>query len=341
MARMQPSSTASRFVIPDAFWHGLEHLGLKPAVVLRQAKLPSELHLRERRQRQVRTDEFFRLWEAIAALTSEPAAGLLLATRLDTAVLPPSSFVAFIARDYREGLHRLARFKRLCAPERVMVAERGRECRLTIEWLEATGSVPALLVDASFASFLELGRRGTGIRIRPRRVDLARPDDGSDVHADYFGCTVRFGCRTDAIVLDVADLDRPFPGHNPELLAMLSPALAEGLADATAPVNVSQQVRVSLKRILPSGRPEMGEVARDLGMSERTLQRRITEEGTSFRQLLLETRKDVGRQLLRENVDVNDVAGLLGYDDTNSFYRAFRSWEGTTPLRWRELGARG
>ncbi|WP_348632074.1 helix-turn-helix domain-containing protein [Mesorhizobium sp. M2E.F.Ca.ET.219.01.1.1] len=73
-------------------------------------------------------------------------------------------------------------------------------------------------------------------------------------------------------------------------------------------------------------------------MSERTLQRRITEQGTSFRELLINARQELGRQLLSDpTADIDEVACLLGYQDASSFYRAFREWEGTTPNRWREL----
>lgn len=149
---------------------------------------------------------------------------------------------------------------------------------------------------------------------------------------------MRFGAGRNALVLDAADLDRSFPGYNPQMLDMLNPSLVTALAEASAPVSISHQVKITLKRILASGRPEMVEVARELGMSERTLQRRITEAGTSFRQLMLETRQEVVRHLLTEpTIEIDEIACLVGYEDTNSFYRAFRSWEGTTPARWRAL----
>lgn len=311
-------------------------IGLDPAVVLRQARLPASLNIQEKRdRRQVNTDEFFRLWEAIRVLNPDPAAGILLATQLDTVLLPPSSFAAFIARDYREGLHRLARFKPLCAPERMLITEQGRDCTIMVDWWQVQIPPPSLLIDAAFASFVELGRRAANVHIVPRKVELIHAD-GSNAHASYFGCPVQFGASRNALVLDVADLDRPFPGHNRELLDMLNPVLSAALAEAITPATISQRVKMALKRILASGCPNIAAVARDLGMSERTLQRRITEENTSFRQLMLETRQEMVRHLLAESsIEINEIACLLGYEDTNSFYRAFRSWEGTTPARWR------
>jgi AraC-like DNA-binding protein len=336
-----PDATQPRFNIPDVFWLALKSVGLEPSVVLRQARLPMTLHIRERRdRRQVTTLEFFRLWEAVRALNPDPSVGILLMTRLEITALPPSSFAAFIARDYRDGLHRLARFKQLCTPERLLVCEDGRRCTVTIKWLHTPEPPPPLLVDAAFATFVELGRRGSRAQITPLNVELARPDDGSTVLAEFFGCPVRFGAKRNALVLDTADLDRPFPGYNPQMLDMLNPGLVAALAEASAPASICHQVKITLKRILASGRPEMVEVARELGMSERTLQRRITEAGSSFRQLMLETRQEVVRHLLTEpSIEIDEIACLVGYEDTNSFYRAFRSWEGTTPARWRALQA--
>ena len=141
-----------------------------------------------------------------------------------------------------------------------------------------------------------------------------------------------------ALILKPADLDRPFPGYNQALLEMLTPALASALGELQARSSIKEQVKVVLKRSLASGRPELSDVARDLGLSERTLQRRITEEGTSFRDLLVEARQELGRQLLSDpSAEIDEVACLLGYQDASSFYRAFRYWEGVTPSRWREL----
>lgn len=83
-------------------------------------------------------------------------------------------------------------------------------------------------------------------------------------------------------------------------------------------------------------RPDIPMVARELALGERTLQRRIVEEGASFRQLLEEARKELVREYLaRPDMQISEVAYLLGYEDANSFYRAFRTWEGTTPSHWR------
>jgi hypothetical protein len=84
---------------------------------------------------------------------------------------------------------------------------------------------PLLLMDAAFASFVELGRRGTGHPVNPKRMELKRKAEATRVHEAYFKCPVKFEARRNILVLHTADLDRPFLTHNAELLEMLDPQL--------------------------------------------------------------------------------------------------------------------
>ena len=316
----------------------MERIGLPPAALLRQARLPAALHLDG--QAVITTAQYFALWKAIEDLKADGDLGIKLVEGTPTAAHPPSSLAAFYASDYRDGLHRTARFKRLCTPEHLHVTEDKAECTITIEWHHAITPEPPILTDIGFASVVELGRRGTGQHLTPQRVELARSRTQAPLHKAYFGCPIRYDAPRNALVLKTADLDRPFPGRNPELLELLTPALVAALDDLQACDSVSERARIVMKRNLASGRPELSEVARELGMSERTLQRRITDEGTTYRDLLVAARQELGRQLLSDPAaPINEVAYLLGFQDTSSFYRAFRDWEGVTPNRWREHNA--
>lgn len=330
-----PSSPANRCKVPAAFWRAIERQGMPPSAVLRQARLPVTLHVSG--EGLVTTEQFFALWRAVEDLSGDPAIGLTLAERTDTSLNPPSLLTAFYARDYRDALLRVARFKQLCTPEKLQLHEANGKATITTEWLYATEPEPAVSVDGAFAALLELGRRGTGQHLVPTLVELTRRAPKGSKHRDYFGCEVRYASQRAAMHLASTDLDRPFPGHNPELLQMLTPALAAALREITANSSTSEQVKVVLKRRMPSGRPDLVDVARELGMSERTLQRRITENGSTYRQLLEEARRELGRQMLdNPGSEIDEIAYLLGYQDTSSFYRAFREWEGVTPSQWRE-----
>jgi len=338
---MRPAP-ADRCKVPHGLWNAVKAIGIPPAALLRQARLPVTL---SQTGDGITTAQYFALMRALETLSDDPAVGLKIVRSADTAVHPPSTLAAFYARDLRDGLERLARFKRLCTPETLEVTEGldggRRSCTVAMTWFHASEAEPSVSVDATFSTLMELARRGTGTDVRPLRVDLARPGKRSAIHESYFAAPVRLGAPRDLLVLDAADLDRPFPGHNPEMLAMLTPALGSALEEMQAR-SLSEQVVLELKRSLPSGRPDVGEVACRMGMSERTLQRRITEEGRSFRELLVEARRELGLRLLSDaSLELDEIAFLLGYQDATSFHRAFREWEGVTPGRWRELRSNG
>lgn len=321
--------------IPQAFWRAVERAGIPAAALLRQAKLPATLHVSDNAW--VTTAQYFALWRALEELTDDPAIGLTMTVETDTSVHPPATLSAFFARDFRDGLMRLARFKRLCTPEELTLVENGREVQVVVDWVHAIGQEPDAAADVTFAAILELGRRGTGRHIVPVRVEMTRSGPLSKGHRDYFAAPVIFNAPRNVLVIDAADLERPFAGHNPELLAILTPALSNALSEIEAQSSLPEQVKIVLKRRLASGKPELSDVADALGLGERTLQRRIAEAGTSFRHLLEASRQELGRDMLASGANgTEEIAYLLGYQDTSSFYRAFREWEGVTPSQWRE-----
>ena len=327
--------SANRCRVPKAFWRTLDHLGLRPGVVLRQARLPSTLHLSATGF--VTTAQLFAIWKAVEDLAG-PEFGFKMVKASDEAGHQPAFLAAHYAADFRDAISRIDRFKRLGSCEVFRFEERNGEFSISKEWPYAAEPEPAVLVDMSFAYLLELGRRGTGHKIVPLRVELARPDTFRLVYDNAFECPIRYSAPRNLIILRSSDLDRPFPGHNAEFLELLTPALTAALGDLHAQSTVGEQVKAVLKRSLASGRPDVAAVARDLGMSERTLQRRVTDDGSTFRTLLAEARQELGRLLLADPaMEIDEIACMLGYQDTSSFYRGFREREGVTPSRWRAL----
>ena len=175
------------------------------------------------------------------------------------------------------------------------------------------------------------------MHIRPVRLALRCRGDAEDARSSYFGVSVAFGAPCDTLVFSAADLDLPFTMHNAELAGILAPALERHLAQLHVAASTAHQVKLVVKRRLSGNPVTVGSVAKDLGTSLRTLQRRITSEGTTFRRILDEARQELVRQYLADpEIGISETAFLLGYQDANSFYRAFRTWEGTTPAHWRD-----
>lgn len=331
---------ADRCKMPQAFWRAFAEAGVKPAAILRHARLPATLHLNPNVL--LSTAQIFAIYKAVEELVNDPGFAIKLVAAFDRSGHQPAFLAACYAADYRDALGRIERFKKLSTCEKFDVSEKGGELSIAKEWPYSIHSEPALSIDLSFAFVVELGRKGTGQHITPVRIDFARPGPGSPEHQTFFGCPIRYNATRNLLVMRSSDLDRAFPGHNAEFLALLTPALAAARSDLEAESTLSEQVKVVLKRTLASGRPEVSNIARDLGTSERTLQRRITEDGTTFRQLLAEARQELGEHLLADPaISIDEVAVLLGYQDTSSFYRAFKEWQGVTPLNWRaQVGER-
>jgi hypothetical protein len=185
------------------------------------------------------------------------------------------------ARTYRESIERLARYKQLCSAEEFRITPKGDEVLVEISWpFAGEEPPPALLIDAVFALVTELGRRGTKTRLNPKRIELTRPAERENRFEEYFGCGVKYRATRDALILRAADLELPFGTHNDELLQMLAPQFEHDLKERRTKESILGQVKWVLKRLLAGSRPDLlFMVAKELGMSERTLQRRITDEG--------------------------------------------------------------
>lgn len=327
------TSVADRIKIPGAFWEGLRRLGIARADLVRQARLPIKA-LSDGGT--VNTEQFFMVWEALSALSGDPAVGIRFASQLEAAIMPPPILAAYHARDFRDALQRVARFKQLCAPERLLITELGEYGVVEFEWLHADGAQPAALVDATLASLLELGRHGTREPLNAFQVELARPMEPVSSHETYFGCRVIWNAQRDRLTLRRSDLDRPFASYNAELLDMLVPELDRALEKHQHSDSLGEQIKWILRRRLTAGRPDVQSVAQELAMSERSLQRKLTDEGLNFQKLLSETRHQLACEYLSNpTLDTIEVGFMLGYEDQNSFYRAFRVWENQTPSAWR------
>lgn len=328
------SPVADKIRLPEAFWEGIKRVGLPRADVVREAQIPLSVI---RDQAPLSTAQFFALWQVLVELSRDPAIGLRIVAGLEGAVMPPSFMAAYHARDFRDALQRVARFKRLCAPEDVRIEEREDRCEIVVAWTHADGqAAPPALVDATLASLMELGRRGTASPLSALAVELARPPSARADYERYFGCPVRFEAKRDCLNFRLADLDKLFVNYNADLLDILIPELDRRLEQQTHSTTLAGQIRWVLRRRLTAGRPDIRSVATELAMSERSLQRKLTDEGLTFQGLLSETRHQLALEYLADpTLAIIEVAYMLGYEDQNSFFRAFRQWEELTPAVWR------
>jgi AraC-like DNA-binding protein len=325
-----------RFRVPSILPRKLDELGLSPVVVLRQAELPLGLFNQEKIL--LTTEEMFALYRGISEVSKDPAIGLKLGTEERVERYDPIAIAALYTRSFRDALQRLARYKQLTCPEEIRLVERGGEFLVQFIWLLADQPEPTLLVDACFAWVVGIGRRGTGLPVNPKRIEFQRPEKHRKMHEAHFRCPVNFDARQNVLVFSKTDIDRPFLTHNADLLAMVAPQLEAELTRQLAQKTISEQIKGIVKKLLAGRRPTLQDVARELHLSTRTLQRRLTDEGVTFQQLMEGARRELAQHyLLHSSLELSETAYLLGYEDANSFFRAFHHWVGTSPAEWRAV----
>jgi len=302
--------------------------------LLQRAGLPATLF--EQDKIYVTTAEIFALWRSVADLCSDPAFGLKLGTELRFERSHPVAIAGVCSRSFGDALQRLARYKQLTCPEEIRVHRKAEETSVEFFFLEAQEAEPDIMVDVGLSWILNVARRGSDAEITPLRLELRRPVKHRALLAGHFGCPVRFKSNQNALVFRSSDLDRPFVTYNEELLAAIGPQLESELQSRTTGDSVKEQVKRSLRRLLAGRRPTLQDVAQELGLSARTLQRRLTRAGITFQKLVEDTRRELARHYLKQPaMELSEAAFLLGFEDANSFFRAFQDWEGTSPGEWR------
>jgi AraC-like DNA-binding protein len=326
----------NRFRLSRMLTRRLEDRGISPLAVLRQAGLPMGILNQEKVL--LTTVEFFAFYRGIAEVSGDPAIGLKLGTEDRMERYDPIAIAAVCTRSFRDAIGRIGRYKQLTCPEKIDLVERRNESAVHFTWLLADEEEPAMLIDVCFAWILSIARRGSGRPIHPKRVEFQRPEAHRAVYEKHFQCPVRFRAARNVLVFNKADMDAAFLTYNADLLAAVAPQLEAELKQQLEEKSFREQVKGTLKRLLAGERPAIEHVARELRLSKRTLQRRLTEDGITFQELTEEARRELARHyLLHSSLELNETAYLLGYEDANSFFRAFHAWEGTSPGQWRTL----
>ena len=191
-----------------------------------------------------------------------------------------------------------------------------------------------------FALVVLHARRLTSAPFRPIRVCFDHRARGDVApYAAFFDAPVTFGARTTELVMPTAAMDTKLATSDPALLAILTRAATELLGKAGGAPPIVAQVKRVLWEALREDDADVGKVARRLGLSPRSLQRRLKDEGASFQGVREEARAEAAQRYLDDGLSIAEISFLLGFSQPSAFFRAFKRWTGVTPLESR--GARG
>jgi len=323
------------FRIPGRLHARLQEAGIRVTALLLNAGLPPKLFEQERIL--VTTQELFALWREIGRV-GQPGIGLALGSESKPENFDPITLAALSTASFGDAIRQVARYKQLSCPEEIVHNISRGEWSIHFRWLLANDPEPEVLTDLCFAWVFSIARHGSGKPISPLRIELARPLVRGRIFERHFGCPILYGAAQNAMIFRETDAALPFITRNAELLSMLAPQFDAELKQSGTQETFSERVRAAIQRKLAGGRPSMREIARELHLSPRTLQRRLQDDGFTFQQVMEQSRHQLARHYLKNSMlGLNEAAYMLGYVDSNSFVRAFRNWEGLPPAHWREL----
>ena len=275
-----------------------------------------------------------RLWEISVAATGDPAFGVKVASHIKHTTFHALSYGLSASSTLKEAFERL---KRYCHVGSYAVEyefyKRDSAYHCVIE---TTATVPHESIDALVGAQLRMCRSLLGRDYSPLLIELQRPQPARvDDFERLLRTPLRFKATQNRMVFDSEAMECPLEGGNPELARHCDTIALQYLARIEHD-DIQARVRDVLMQRLEKMEPSQEEVAEQLHMSPRTLQRRLGDSGTTYKEILDKTRHALAMAYLSApQHSVSDVTYLLGFSCDSSFTRAFRRWTGQSPSDWR------
>jgi AraC-like DNA-binding protein len=282
-----------------------------------------------------------RFWRSLMKHVPDPALGLRLGSSIPVREWGIVGYTMAYSHTLGEALHRLCRYSHILNQGlRLTMEEDGMRCNFVIH-SELTFDGLRHPLDIRPAAILSAARQITGKEIIPLEVQLPYPTpEDTSQHARYFGGPLKFDCQQTVLVFSREDLKRAVSGSDEELCKYLDRLADEMITTLEQDDSFTNKVRHVIWTELSDGSPTLQHTAETLGISMRALQRRLSEEKTTFAVVLKDLRREVAMGLiLHREIAVCEIAYLLGYSEPSTFHRAFRRWTGTSPREYRRTMA--
>jgi len=319
-----------------------QHQGVPPETVLAAAGIaPQELQAQR-----WPIDHIARLWRAAVQCTADPGFGLKVGAVVGPASFNVVSFLLQSAPTLRASIALVQQYQRL-------ISDGGRFQTLAAEaasWVvyhprQGTLAFSPHQIEAVLAAVAAFSRWVTARPVRPLRVQFSHAQLGplAGYHA-IFQCPVEFEQAFSGVLLDNAELDAALPQADAQLARLhhqYAQARMQALAAPSDPADWTQALRQWIHTQLPGTSPSRAQAARALGLTERTLARRLQQSGTHYRALLEAERCRLAQDALMDTRrSLADLAQALGFAEASVFLRAFKRWTGMTPGQWQQANAR-
>ena len=273
------------------------------------------------------------LWKQVSSVEPDQAFGLRAAECTHAGTFGLFGYIAKSSASGHDAIRRMRRYRGMLAGDDsgALVLEGDRAVLKQVH----LGRVPRILSDFALAAAVKLGRQfyAEALPLLEVRISYAEPPD-ADKYPAYFGVPVLFGCGYNAIVLRASALDARHKDADETLCAILERQADETLRQWSTAQTLAQRATRALTEQLPRGEASVRQLAKRLAMSERTLRRKLQQEGTSHARLLDDLRRRLALQQLEAGRPLQEITRTLGFAQPSAFCRAFKRWTGATPTQW-------
>jgi AraC-like DNA-binding protein len=283
--------------------------------------------------------ELDRMQQTALALTGDPALGLHMAERATAPAYDVVGYLAAHGATLRDSIENVFRYTRILSDMTARIEEAGDVATLVFKFMGDPDAPPVRLrAELTVAGFLRLVRTFCGENARPHEAlfEHAAPPYAAE-YTRLFGGVERFAQPVTALRFHRTMLARESIHKNPRFHAMVTSEAERMLERLERGVTHAARVRELLASKRLGTAPSMNAVAAALGMSVRSLRRRLSEEGVSYPELLEQAQVAFAKRLLESPArSIYEVAFEMGFSDPSAFHRAFRRWTGMTPAQYRE-----
>jgi AraC-like DNA-binding protein len=327
-----PSATGG---IARLVWARLQDAGIEAEDLLSQAGLTLD-QIADRKAR-LNVESQIRLLELGAEALGDDLLGFHLARDFDLREIGLLYYVAASSATIGEALRKTERYCRL-VNEGVSLRFAPKDMTITLHYVGVERRLDRHQIEFWLTSIVRLNRVLTHRRLIPSRVKVAHRRRATPAQVKSFlGGEVEFGSNVDQIAFPRSVEAIPIASADHHLNDLLVTYCEEALAHRKpGGASLRSSIENAIAPLLPHGEARAGEIARRLGVSPRTLARRLTAEGLTFTGILGELKIDLAKSYLKkEDFSISQTAWLLGYREVSAFTHAFRRWTGVTPRQWR------
>lgn len=300
--------------------------------ILEKAGIPNILWKEEI---QFSTEEYYLFLKEIDEVITDEQ--ILVISNVDNLnMFIPSFFAALSSKNGLEGIKRLAKYKKLIGPVFLEIKEFEEIVQVQYFFEQREKELPRFAVLNEQLMLINLLNKGIGKRISP--VSVTSPFEYGELLTKEINAMIN-KAKQNEVIFSMKDLKKPFLTANNIMVEYLEPQLKQKLAEMESETfeTFASRVQKKLFQLIPSGCFGLENVAEEFGISTRTVQRNLAVENIKFNQIVKSIQKMMAFNYLEsKELSIEEIAYLVGYTETSSFYRAFKGWIGKTVLQYRK-----